>query len=177
MKISGIGYGAGDRDFPGHANLLRIVVGEPTSADESLTVSVIEANIDDLNPQVLAYTSERLFTGGALDVSIEPIVMKKGRPGSLLRVISKPEQRESLVQMIFAETSTLGVRIYDAERRVQARSFEEVETPYGPVRIKISAEGSYAPEFEDCRALAEKAGVPLKHVIAEANFAYLKRTR
>jgi pyridinium-3,5-bisthiocarboxylic acid mononucleotide nickel chelatase len=177
MKISGIGYGAGDRDFPGHANLLRIVVGEPTAAEESLTVSVIEANIDDLNPQVLAYASERLFASGALDVSIQPIVMKKGRPGNLLRVVCKPEQREALVQIIFAETSTLGVRIHDAERRVQARSFEEVETPYGPVRIKISGDGSYAPEFEDCRALAEKTGVALKHIIAEANFAYLKRSR
>jgi len=103
--------------------------------------------------------------------------MKKGRPGTLLNVVCKPEHREALSQLIFAETSTLGVRIYAAERRVQARSFQEVETPYGPVRIKVSGEGSYAPEYEDCRALAEKTGVALKHVIAEANYAYLKSSR
>ena len=177
MKVSGIGYGAGDRDFPDHANVLRVMIGEPTAADEALAVSVIEANIDDLNPQVLAYTSERLLESGALDVSLEPIVMKKGRPGQLLRVVAKPEHREALVQMIFAETSTLGLRIHAAERRVQARSFHEVETPYGTVRIKVSTEGSYAPEYEDCKALAAKAGVALKQIIAEANFAWLKLAR
>ena len=177
MKIARIGYGAGDRDFPEHANLLRIVIGQPTAADEALAVSVIEANIDDLTPQVLAYTSERLLEFGALDVSLEPILMKKGRAGNLLRVVCKLEQREALVQIIFAETSTLGLRIHTAERRVQARSFQPVETPYGAVRIKVSSEGSYAPEYEDCRALAEKSGIALKHVIAEANFAYLKLSR
>jgi uncharacterized protein (TIGR00299 family) protein len=177
MKVTGIGYGAGDRDFPDHANVLRVMIGEPTAADEALAVSVIEANIDDLNPQVLAYTSERLLEFGALDVSLEPIVMKKGRPGHLLRVVAKPEDREALVQMIFAETSTLGLRIHAAERRVQARSWQEVETPYGMVRIKISSEGSYAPEYEDCKALAAKTGIALKQIIAEANFAWLKLAR
>ncbi len=177
MKISRIGYGAGDRDFPDHANVLRVLIGEPTAADEALTVSVIEANIDDLNPQVLAYASDRLLEFGALDVSLEPIVMKKGRPGNLLRVVAKPEHCEALVRVIFAETSTLGLRIHAAERRVEARHFQEVETPYGTVRIKISTGGSYAPEYEDCRALAQKTGVALKHIIAEANFAWLKQSR
>jgi uncharacterized protein (TIGR00299 family) protein len=177
MKITGIGYGAGDRDFPDHANVLRVMIGEPTGAGEALAVSVIEANIDDLNPQVLAYTSERLMESGALDVSLEPIVMKKGRPGHLLRVVAKPEDREALAQIIFAETSTLGLRIHAAERRVQARSFHEVETPHGAVRMKVSSDGSYAPEYEDCRALAAKTGVALKQIIAEANFAWLKRAR
>jgi uncharacterized protein (DUF111 family) len=177
MKIKGIGYGAGDRDFPGHANVLRVMIGEATAADEALAVSVIEANIDDLNPQVLAYTSERLMESGALDVSLEPIVMKKGRPGHLLRVVAKPEDREALAQIVFAETSTLGLRIHAAERRVQARSFHEVETPYGKVRMKVSSGGSYAPEYEDCRALAAKSGVALKQIIAEANFAWQKQPR
>ena len=140
-------------------------------------MSVIEANIDDLNPQVLAYSAERLLEAGALDVSIEPIVMKKGRPGSLLRVIAKPSDREKLAQLIFAETSTLGVRIYDAERRVRSRSFAEVETRYGKVRIKFTSEGDFAPEYEDCRKLALETGVALKLVIAEANYAYLNRSR
>jgi pyridinium-3,5-bisthiocarboxylic acid mononucleotide nickel chelatase len=177
MKITAIGYGAGSRDFPEHANVLRVLAGQPTGADEALVVQVIEANIDDVNPQVLAYTSERLLEFGALDVSLQPITMKKGRPGTLLRVIARPEHREAIAQVIFAETSTLGMRMYTAERRVQARTFTEVETPYGKVRIKVSSEGSYAPEYEDCRQLAAKSGVALKQIIAEANYAYLKLTR
>jgi uncharacterized protein (TIGR00299 family) protein len=177
MKLSASGYGAGGHDFKEHANVLRVMVGTPTGADEALVVNVIEANIDDLSPQVLAYTSERLLEFGALDVSLQPLFMKKGRAATLLRVVTKPEHREALVQVIFAETSTLGLRIYPAERRVQAREFTEVETPYGKVRIKVSSEGSYAPEYEDCKKLAAKSGVALKQIIAEANYAYLKLTR
>jgi pyridinium-3,5-bisthiocarboxylic acid mononucleotide nickel chelatase len=177
MKIRATGYGAGDHEFPGQANVLRAMIGEPTGAEESTTVSVIEANIDDLNPQVLAWASERLAEAGALDVSLQPLQMKKGRPGMLLRAVAKPEDRERMAQIVFAETSTLGVRIYSAERRVQARTFTEVETPHGKVKIKVSSEGSYAPEYEDCRALAAQTGVPLKQILAEANYAYLKLTR
>jgi uncharacterized protein (TIGR00299 family) protein len=177
MKVARTGYGAGTREFPDRPNVLRIILGEATPADEALTVSVIEANIDDLNPQVLAWSAERLMESGALDVTIEPILMKKGRPGNLLRVIAKPEDRETLAERIFAETSTLGVRVYSAERRVRARSFTEVETPYGKVRVKVSSEGDFAPEYEDCRKLAVSSGAPLKQIIAEATYAYLNRTR
>jgi len=177
MKVARVGYGAGGYDFTDQANVLRVLVGEPTGADEALAVSVIEANIDDLNPQVLAYATERLLEFGALDVTLEPVVMKKGRPGNLLRVIAKPEDREALAQLVFAETSTLGLRIYPAERRVQSRSWTEVETQYGRVRVKVSSEGYYAPEYEDCRRLARESGVALKTIIAEANYAYLNRTR
>jgi uncharacterized protein (TIGR00299 family) protein len=177
MKIAHIGYGAGTRDFPEHANVLRVILGEPTGALEALEVSVIEANIDDLNPQVLAYAAERLLEAGALDVALQPLVMKKGRPGNLLRVIARPEDRELLAQLIFAETSTLGLRIYSAERRVQGRTCTEVATTYGNVRIKISSEGSYAPEFEDCRKLARESGVPLRQILAAANQAYLAQKR
>jgi uncharacterized protein (TIGR00299 family) protein len=177
MKVTALGYGAGDHDFPEHANVLRVILGEPTGADEALTVSVIEANIDDLNPQVLAYAADRLMEFGALDVSLQSIVMKKGRAGTLLRAVARPEQREAIVQLVFSETSTLGVRVYPAERRVQARTYTEVETPHGKVRIKVSSEGSYAPEYEDCRRLAAQSGVALKHIIAEANYAYLKQSR
>jgi uncharacterized protein (DUF111 family) len=92
-------------------------------------------------------------------------------------VLARPEDRETMVQVIFAETSTLGLRTYTAERRVQARHWVEVETPHGKVRMKVSDEGAYAPEYEDCRRIAQESGVPLKHVIAEANFAYLKNSR
>jgi uncharacterized protein (TIGR00299 family) protein len=177
MKVVGAGHGAGTREFPGQPNVLRVILGETTKADEALTVSVIEANIDDLNPQVLAWSAERLLEAGALDVTIEQIIMKKGRPGSLLRVIAKPEDREMLAQQVFAETSTLGVRVYSAERRVRARTFTEVETPFGKVRVKVSSEGDFAPEYEDCRKLAVERSVPLKQVIAEATYAYLNRTR
>jgi len=177
MKVVGTGYGAGSYDFAEQANVLRVILGEPTGADEALTVAVIEANVDDLNPQVLAYATERLWEFGALDVSLQPVVMKKGRPGHLLSVIAKPEDREAIAQIIFAETSTLGLRIYTAERRVQARSLKEVETQYGKVRVKVTNEGYYAPEYEDCRKLARESGVALKHIIAEANFAYLKQSK
>jgi uncharacterized protein (DUF111 family) len=177
MKITRTGYGAGGYDFTEHANVLRVLLGETTTVDESLQVAVLEANIDDLNPQVLAYAAERLLELGALDVTLQPILMKKGRPGHLLRVIARLEQREAIAQLVFAETSTLGLRIYAAERRVQARSFTEVNTPHGSVRIKVSSEGGYAPEYEDCRKLAEKSGVALKQIIAEANCAYLNLSR
>ena len=177
MKIARTGYGAGSREFTEHANVLRVIVGEVAAADEALTVSVIEANIDDLNPQILAYATERLMEFGALDVTLQPIFMKKGRPGNLLRVIARTQDREAVAQLIFSETSTFGLRIYNAERRVQARRFTEVETQYGKVRVKISNEGYYAPEYEDCRKLAKASGVALKHIIAEANFAYLNKLR
>ncbi len=177
MKIARTGYGAGSREFAEHANVLRVIVGETATADEALTVSIIEANIDDLNPQILAYATERLMEFGALDVTLQPIFMKKGRPGNLLRVIARTQDREAVAQLIFSETSTFGLRIYNAERRVQARRFTEVETQYGKVRVKISNEGYYAPEYEDCRKLAKASGVALKHIIAEANFAYLNKLR
>ncbi len=176
MKIASVGYGAGDRDFTEQANVLRIFVGEASGAIEATTVAVIEANIDDSSPQVLGYAVERLLEAGALDATLEPLEMKKGRPGSLLRVIATPEQRMPLADIIFHETSTLGLRIYMAERVVQARRWVEVETPHGKVRIKVS-ERSFAPEYEDCRALARATGVALKDIIAEANFAYLKNNR
>jgi pyridinium-3,5-bisthiocarboxylic acid mononucleotide nickel chelatase len=178
MRISNIGHGAGDRDFREQANVLRVLVGEQTTAPESTVVSVIEANIDDSSPQVLGYTLDRLMEAGALDVSLSPLQMKKNRPGSLLRVIARPEDQERLAQMIFAETSTLGLRIHTAERRVEERRTVEVETPWGKVRGKISGHGSaqemFAPEYDDCRALAERHGAPLKQVLAAALGAYLR---
>jgi uncharacterized protein (TIGR00299 family) protein len=177
MSITHTGYGAGTRDFAEHANVLRVMLGEPTDATEALTIWSIETNLDDLNPQVLAYATERLLDAGALDVSVQPILMKKGRPGHLLRVLADPEDRESLAQLIFAETSTLGLRMYAAERRVQERTSTEVLTPHGRVRIKIGSEGAYAPEYEDCRKLALASGVALKQIIAEANAAYLDRLK
>ncbi len=173
MRISSIGHGAGDRDFEQHANVLRVLIGELTAAPEAVLVSVLEANIDDSSPQVLGYALERLMEAGALDASLSPLQMKKNRPGSLLRVIARPEDQERLAQIIFAETSTLGLRIHSAERRIEPRNVVEVETPYGRVRGKISSQGTFAPEFEDCKAIAQRTGVPLPRVLAAAQEAYL----
>ena len=174
MRISKIGYGAGDYELPLQSNVLRILVGDTVGVAEATTVSVLEANIDDLSPQVLGYAMERLLEKGALDVTLTPLLMKKNRPGTLIRVIARPEDKEELAALLFAETSTLGMRIHSAERRVQTRDFVTVETPHGNVRIKVSGDGSYAPEYEDCRRLALATGVPLKRILAEANLEYLK---
>ena len=174
MRIASIGHGAGDRDFKESPNVLRVLIGERTGAPESTVVSVIEANIDDSSPQVLGYALERLMEAGALDASLSPLQMKKNRPGSLLRVIAKPQDQELLAQLIFAETSTLGLRIYCAERRIEERRIVEVETQYGAIRIKVSGHGSFAPEYEDCRAIAARTGTPLPEILSAAQAAYLK---
>lgn len=173
MRVDKIGFGAGTKDFKGHANVLRVMIGESTAAVEATTVAVIEANIDDASPQVLGYAMDRLFEEGALDVTLQPLLMKKNRQGSLLRVVARPEDQEKLVRVVLRETTTLGVRVYAAERRVQERSFVNVETPYGPVRMKVTPDG-FAPEYDDCQALARAKSVPLKQVIAAANLEYLR---
>jgi uncharacterized protein (TIGR00299 family) protein len=175
MRVKSIGYGAGDRDFGEHANVVRVMVGEASGAAESTTVCVIEANIDDSSPQVIAYAMEKLLEAGALDALLLPAQMKKGRPGVVLQAICDPERREALVSVLFRETSTLGVRFYNAERRVQPRSRVEVVTKYGAVPIKIGENG-FAPEYDDARRIAQELGVPLKDVLAEAAHEYL-RTR
>ncbi|MGB6944972.1 MAG: nickel pincer cofactor biosynthesis protein LarC [Bryobacteraceae bacterium] len=177
MRVIASGYGAGDYDFPEHANVLRVLIGENSGAEESTTVAVLEANIDDSSPQVLGYAMERLLEAGALDVTLTSVQMKKSRPGTLLSVIARPDDREALARVIFEETSTLGLRIYSAERRVKARHSVEIATPHGTVRMKIAENGSFAPEYEDCRKLARESGVPLRQILADANLAYLKTTR
>jgi hypothetical protein len=178
MRISASGYGAGDKDFKGRANLLRVLVGETTAAAEATEVYVIEANVDDMSPQVAGYVRERLLDSGALDATFTPVFMKKDRPGFTVSVLAKAEDRERLGELLFDETTTLGLRMYRAERRVMERRWETVETPYGAVRIKIGSENgrvrNFAPEYEDCRQLALERKVPLKDVIQQANHAYLR---
>lgn len=171
IRVKAQGFGAGDKDFGMLANVLRVLVGEQSGASETTTVAVIEANIDDSTPQVLGYAMERLLAAGALDVTLTPIFMKKNRPATQLTVIANPADVDTLAPLVLAETSSLGVRIYDAQRRVQERLFEEVETEFGRVRMKISPTG-FAPEYEDCRTLAEAKGVPLRDVLAAANGVY-----
>lgn len=175
MRISSIGYGAGDLEFAEHANVLRILIGEASQATEATTVAVIEANIDDASPQMLGYTMERLLENGALDVTMTPLFMKKNRPGTLLSVIARPEDRERLCGLVFAETPTLGLRVYAAERRVEERRIVEVDTAHGKIRMKVSGAGFAAPEYEDCRKLASEKGIPLRVVLADATNAYLNK--
>ena len=178
MKIAAIGYGAGDKDFKERANLLRIVVGEASAAQEATEVFVVEANIDDMSPEWAGYVRERLLESGALDVTLTPVFMKKDRPGYTISAITAPGDRDKISSLILAETTTLGVRYYRAERQVLEREIHEVATAYGSVRIKVAvADGmvrNFAPEYDDCRRLAREKGVPLKEVWQEANYEYLR---
>lgn len=171
MTISSTGFGAGTKEFPGQANVLRLIVGETSTAAETVSVSVIEANIDDSTPEVLGYAMDRLFAAGALDVTLQPVFMKKQRPGILVQVIAKPEDRDALCRILMNETSTIGVRFALAERMVAERRWVEVETGHGRVRIKIAGTTA-APEFEDCRTLASETGLPLKQIMSAALAAY-----
>ena len=173
MTLEKSGYGAGTRDFHDQPNVLRLTLGESvvTWATQE-TISVLEANLDDLSPQVVGYAMERLLAEGALDVFGVPVQMKKSRSGSLLTVLAKPADADRLTKLIFAETSTIGVRRRDEQRMALERRWESVETQWGPVRIKIAnmngSVSNYAPEYEDCRALAEAHQVPLRRIMEEA---------
>jgi len=183
MKIEKAGYGAGTRDFPEHPNLLRLTIGEAEPTDRANTsndsITVLAANLDDLSPQVLAYAMERLLAEGALDVFSVPVQMKKSRPGALLTVLAKMEDANRLTKTIFAETTTLGVRRREEQRQTLSRRWETVDTTWGPVRIKIAnmngTVSNYAPEYEDCRTLAEAQHVPLRTIMQEAIQQYLHR--
>jgi len=175
IRVLSQGFGAGEKDFPTQANVLRVLIGERNEAPEATSVVVIEANIDDSTPQVLGYTMERLLDAGALDVTLTPIFMKKNRPATLVAVIAPPALTDTMAAILFAETTTLGVRILNAERRVLARNIAEVETSYGLLHVKYSDSGAFTPEYEDCRQAATAHGVPLRTVIAEANQAFRRR--
>jgi uncharacterized protein (TIGR00299 family) protein len=177
MKIEKTAYGAGSRDFEQTPNVVRLVIGTSAALkSNSETITVVEANLDDLNPQVFGYVLDRLLAEGALDVFGIPVQMKKSRPGTLLTVLCKPEDAGKLMQILFSETTTLGVRQRDEIRQTLARRWENVRTQWGEVRIKIASMNgtvtNYAPEYEDCRRIATEHRVPLKTVLQEAARAY-----
>jgi uncharacterized protein (TIGR00299 family) protein len=186
MKVNRIGYGAGERDFPGHSNLARLFVGErvetvegrPGAPGDEL-VSVIEANVDDMSPQLYGYFLEQALAAGALDVTCTATQMKKNRPGLTITILCEPERGDALSQLLFAETTTIGVRIHEARRKVLDRELVTVETPYGAVTVKVARrEGkvvNVAPEFDDCQRLAAEQSVPLKQVMAAAGAAYVEQ--
>jgi len=175
MSVSAIGYGAGTADLEGQPNVVRIMIGEAaekTVAGFDEEIAVIEANLDDMNPQIYGYFQEKALTAGALDVYTTPVQMKKNRPGILLTLLCKPQDTPALMDMIFAETTTFGARTYRAQRRTLPRESVNVHTQFGDVRIKVSRVNGHirhaAPEFEDCKKLAEEKHVPLHLVMEEA---------
>jgi hypothetical protein len=183
MKVETIGYGAGDKDYPGHPNLVRLFLGRsveavkpvPGAAGDEL-VSIVEANVDDMSPQLYGYLMEQALAAGALDITCSPVQMKKNRPGLLLSILCPPERSDALAQLLFEQTTTIGVRIYEARRKVLERELVTVETVYGAVKVKVARrEGkvlNVAPEYEDCQRIASEKSVPLKEVILAAQMAY-----
>lgn len=179
MRVTATGYGAGGRDTPGQPNLLRLLIGEDaTGKTPEEQIAVIETVIDDSSPQLLAYVSELLLEAGAWDVYRVPVQMKKGRSGVQLTVLCAPERVPALRDLLFRETTTIGMHWRIEQKTSLAREFVEVETPWGPVHIKIARwpngeTANAAPEYEDCRALARKHAVPLKQVMQAALRAYI----
>ncbi len=177
MSVTSTGYGAGKKDF-GIPNVLRVLIGELVETTQQHEITVLEANIDDLNPQVYEVVMERLFAAGALDVYMTPIQMKKSRPATLLSVICAPSDIDKLSEIIFAETSTLGIRIDQRERLCLQREIVTVETKYGAVRLKLARKAgevvNVQPEYEDCKSAAASHGVPVKLVQALALAEYYK---
>jgi pyridinium-3,5-bisthiocarboxylic acid mononucleotide nickel chelatase len=181
MSIERVGYGAGDRDDPVTPNVLRVLIGRDAAAPRAGDrVTVIECEIDDMNPQIFGVVMERLYAAGALEVFYTPVQMKKNRPGTLLTVVAAPERRAQMADIVFAETTTIGLRHYDVDRECLQREIVTVETPIGPVRFKIARHGgrvvNATPEFEDCAALARDRRLAVKDVQAIAIAAYGART-
>ncbi len=172
MKVGRIAYGAGDRDVPDRPNVLRLMLGEQAAAYEEDSSILIETNIDDMNPQVYDYVTDKLMQEGAQDAYLTPIIMKKGRPAVLLSVLTDTSGTDRLIDAIFRETTSIGVRVQEVGRKKLSREIREIDTAYGTIRIKISRRGeeilTAAPEYEDCKKIAEEKRVPLKQVIEEA---------
>jgi len=183
MKIEASGYGAGTRNPKDFPNVLRLFLGETeaedAAADESLLM--IETNIDDMSAQLFGHVMERAFELGALDCYLTPVQMKKNRPGTLVSILCQPDEREKFLEMLFAETTTIGARSYEVQRRALARQTVTVTTQFGPIDVKVAHIKNGAvnamPEFEQCRAAAQKAGVALREVKEAARAAYSEQTR
>ena len=181
MRVKGVGYGAGDRDFADTPNVLRVLVGEATSGEAAAgVVTVVECEIDDMNPQLYGPLMESLYAAGALEVFYVPVQMKKSRPGTMVTVLVPPEKREAITGVLFRETTTIGVRYGDRRRECLDREIASVDTPYGAVRLKVARLNGVLmnaqPEFEDCAARAREHGVPVKDVHAAALAAWHKRS-
>ena len=180
MRLKKAGYGAGTHDFQDSPNVLRVLIGESDSTAPAHSVVVVEAEIDDMNPQIFGLLMDRLLGEGALDVFYTPIQMKKNRPGTLLTLIASPDARQRLTSTIFRETTTIGVRYREMMRECLERETITVETPLGAVHFKIARRSrevlNASPEFDDCARIARERNVPVKDVQAAAMKAFLDRT-
>jgi uncharacterized protein (TIGR00299 family) protein len=176
MTTESTGYGAGTREYPDFPNVLRVFIGETESNLSDERLWMIETNLDDASPQIMGHVMERVLDSGALDCFFTPVQMKKNRPGVLLSVLCGPGQKEAVMKLLFMETTTLGVRSYQVERRALERTVVRVETQYGPIDVKVAhLDGRVVnemPEFEQCREAAVKTDVPLKVVEDAARLAY-----
>jgi uncharacterized protein (TIGR00299 family) protein len=178
MRVIGVGWGAGDRELADRPNLLRVVAGVPTSAAIGDDVVIVEANVDDMNPELCEPLIEALFAAGALDAWFTPIVMKKSRPALTISALCPPSLREPVAQALLRESTTIGLRFSTVARQVLPRRLVEVETPWGLVPVKVAGEGDVgnaAPEYEACRRVAAAAGVPVKRVYQAALVAFFRR--
>jgi uncharacterized protein (TIGR00299 family) protein len=166
MTIQKIGYGAGQKDFAERPNLFRLVIGTDAVPWKQEEMLVIETNIDDMNPEFYDYVFDQLLNAGARDVFLSPIQMKKNRPGTLLRVIAEPKDRDALARTILSETSTIGIRYYPVSRVILKRKSEKLKTPYGTIRVKVVEEPNgtrrLAPEYDDLKRIASAKKIPLK---------------
>jgi uncharacterized protein (TIGR00299 family) protein len=180
LKVVGVGWGAGDRELTDRPNLLRVVAGTParTAATDAGDVVLIEANIDDMNPELCEPLLDALFAAGAVDAWFTPIVMKKSRPAFTVAALCAPGEREAVVQALLRESTTIGARYSTAARTVLPRRFVDVETAWGTVPVKVAGEGELlhaSPEYEACRRLAQAAGVPVKRVYLAALAGFFRR--
>jgi uncharacterized protein (TIGR00299 family) protein len=196
MTIQKVGYGAGDRDLPETPNVVRAFVGESAATHQAATtpaspanaaslngappatrVEVLACEIDDMNPQIFGVVMDRLYAAGALEVFYQPVQMKKNRPGTLMTIVCAPEQRDALADLVFRETTTIGVRYQGMARLCLDRELVPVATPYGVVRFKVARRGGAVmnaqPEFDDLARLAAERGIPIKMVQAAAHKAWL----
>ena len=179
MRLRHTGYGAGTRDFPDTPNVLRVLIGEPDDDASSHAVVVVEAEIDDMNPQIFGLLMDRLLAEGALDVFYTAIQMKKNRPGTLLTIVAPPAACERLTAAVFRETTTIGVRFQQVQRECLDRETVTVETPLGTIRFKVARRNgevmNASPEFDDCVRAAAEHKRPLKDVQALAMKVFLER--
>ena len=178
MTTESAGYGAGTREYQDFPNVLRVLVGETSNVATDERLWMIETNLDDASPQIIGHVMDRVLELGALDCFFTPVQMKKNRPGVLLSVLCEPSEKEAVMKLLFMETTTLGVRSYEVNRRALERSVVQVETQYGPIFVKVAhLDGRVVnemPEFEQCRQAALKANVPLKVVEEAARIALAK---
>jgi len=194
MRVDRVGYGAGDRELKETPNVVRVLVGERTALSETeagrltgvgrvegsaMTVIVLECEIDDMNPQIFGVLMDRLYAAGALEVFYSSVQMKKNRPGTLMTIVARPGDRELLTELVFRESTTIGIRYQELSRECLDREMVTVSTPVGPVRFKVASRAGRVlnaqPEFDDLAKLSTERGIPIKDLQALAHKAWLER--